>query len=433
MAGPLLLPLAGLLGGLFMQNREARANQARLLAARNAQNQAFNTLSAIADPRRVMRTTPDRRNPNVMAQTMVGDQPGLLNVPSVLTTQRRDPVESGLLRTRMLGQDAARERGETVEPDMTPGPGLLAKELRATEASMPFRFNQNQIDLLNAQALMNIPDANIRKETGTRLVENILSGGQQEPMSTVGKQLIDLNIKPGSQEWNKKLTQALNKDVAEYVIGITNDLKPARKTFDAFNAKAESVFDILRTGKAGTGLRAVTLMNSYQRMIDDAVVRKEDIELQGDAQGLVDRLYNAVQPFGVQKKVVNGKTTYEFDKDKLGKEEVYFSDNALSEIEEMTQIFQRRARSRFLDNIESYIPQAKKYYDVGPDLFAPDYTDLKKQFETPYTNIITLPNNNTDVVQPGPNTQNQNTGGDAVYVIGKDGFVYNKATGERLE
>ena len=72
-------------------------------------------------------------------------------------------------------------------------------------------------------------------------------------------------------------------------------------------------------------------------------------------------------------------------------------------------------------------------YDVGPDLFAPDYNDLKKQFETPYTDIITLPNNNTNVVQPGLNTQNQNTGGDAVYVIGNDGLIYNKATGERLE
>ena len=431
MAGPLLLPLAGLLGGLFMQNREARANQARLLAARNAQNQAFNTLSAIADPRRVMRTTPDRRNPNVMAQTMVGDQPGLLNVPSVLTTQRRDPVESGLLRTRMREQDAARERGETVEPDMTPGPGLLNRELRATEASMPFRFNQNQIDLLNAQALMDIPDANIRKETGTRLVENILSGGQQEPLSTVGKQLTDMNIKPGSQEWNKKISQALGKDKAQYVIGITNDLKPARKTYDSFDKKASNVFEILKTGKAGEGLRAVTLMNSYQRMIDDAVVRGEDIELQQRAQGLLGNLFNIAATVGIKKDKDTGQ--FVVSEDGIGQNQVLFTNDALRQIEEMTRIFQRKAQETFIKNIETYIPQAKMAYDVGPDLFAPDYNDLKKQFETPYTDIITLPNNNTNVVQPGPNTQNQNTGGDAVYVLGKDGYYYDEATGKRLE
>ena len=177
MVAPLLLPLAGLLGGLFMQNREARANQARLLATRNADMQRMQNIRGIQN---IMGIRPQPSDPNVSTRAMVGGQPGVLeNIPSVLTAQRRDPVESGLLRTRMLGQDAARERGETVEPDMTPGPGLLAKELRATEASMPFRATDADKRTMIAQQLLGMSDPNIRENAATRLVDDLLPEPEQ--------------------------------------------------------------------------------------------------------------------------------------------------------------------------------------------------------------------------------------------------------------
>ena len=427
MVAPLLLPLAGLLGGLFMQNREARANQARLLANRNIQTQAFSNLRNLADPSKVMTTTPDRLNPNINIKTMVGGQPGVLeNIPSVLTAQRRDPVESGLLRTRMLGQEAAKERGETVSPDMTPGPGLLAKELRPTAASMPFRFNEDQMNLLEAQALMDIPDANIRKETGSALVKNILGGADRDVKSTFAQVLLDSGLTQDSPEFIKLMRQQTSRPGFDDVLKLTNAVKPTRKQYNLVKDRVAQVITILDQAKPGRGLSAVTLVNSFQRLIDPAVVRKEDVELQTESQGIARYLANKLKSLGVQVEEDGG---IDFDSEEISN--VIFDEAALNEFRVLTNDFMNVAKKSYTQDIAQYIPAATDQ-GISVDKFAPEYNKLIKQIEKFETQNIPVDNLNTNAA-PGPNIQNQNTSNENAYVIGADGLIYNKATGERLK
>lgn len=279
MAGPLLLPLAGLLGGLFMQNREARANQARLLATRNADIQRMQNIRGIQN---MMGTRPQSSDPNVTTRAMIGDQPGLLNVPSVLTTQRRDPVAAGLLRTRMLGQEAARERGETVEPDMTPGPGLLNRELRATEASLPFRATDADKRTMIAQQLLGMSDPNIRQKAATRLVDDLLPEPKEvtkpTPYTDIGKLNTDLKNGLISQE---QYTNELQANEEDAVLSIADQF--AEKTGGKIPSGFEAVLD--KDGNPTGAVKPIpggNIDRKTKSIIDEKQIKLNDLSKQID-------------------------------------------------------------------------------------------------------------------------------------------------------
>tara|TARA_R110002020_G_scaffold48382_5_gene137980 strand:+ start:4031 stop:5278 length:1248 start_codon:yes stop_codon:yes gene_type:complete len=292
MVAPLLLPLAGLLGGLFMQNREARANQARLLATRNADMQRMQNIRGIQN---IMGIRPQPSDPNVSTRAMVGGQPGVLeNIPSVLTAQRRDPVESGLLRTRMLGQDAARERGETVEPDMTPGPGLLAKELRATEASMPFRATDADKRTMIAQQLLGMSDPNIRENAATRLVDDLLPEPEQvtkpTPYTDIAKLNEDFDNGLISQQ---QYTSELQKNESDAVLSIADQFK--KLTGATIPSNFQAVLD--KDGKVTKAVEPIP--GSKIDMQTQAIIRKKEVNLR-NLEKQIDNYQSLVNEYGFE-------------------------------------------------------------------------------------------------------------------------------------
>ena len=191
MVAPFLLPLAGLVGGLLNNNRQNKANQQGLLAlARNDQARFAN----IERIKNMMSPTAMPKDPNVTLETMIGDRPGLLNVPSQLSVQRRNPGQARLLRQIMQGQENAKEQGMQPEVNTLDSPALSQPQLMPTAASMPFRASDAQKRTMTAQQLLGMSNPQVQEKAAAQLVEDLLPKIKEPKAVTPYTDLAKINI-----------------------------------------------------------------------------------------------------------------------------------------------------------------------------------------------------------------------------------------------
>jgi len=191
MVAPFLLPLAGLVGGLLNNNRQNKANQQGLLALARNDQARFANIERIQN---MMSPTAMPKDPNVTLETMIGDTPGLLNVPSQLSVQRRNPGQARLLRQIMQGQENAKAQGMQPEINTSDSPALSQPQLMPTAASMPFRASDAQKRTMTAQQLLGMSNPQVQEKAAAQLVENLLPKIKEPKAVTPYTDLAKINI-----------------------------------------------------------------------------------------------------------------------------------------------------------------------------------------------------------------------------------------------